>query len=90
MSSMWAVLAFAAAVAVPAWLLHQFGTFRWYWHLLAIAVALALGLAPTPPALINPVSELITGVVFLFLVVWGIGGLLLFRPHQAKHHEKHA
>ena len=90
MSSMWAVLAFAAAAVGAGWLLHHFGTFRWYWHLLSIAVALAIGLAPTPPALINPASELITGVVFLFLVVWGIGGILLFRPHQAKHHERHA
>ena len=90
MSSRWAILAFAAAVIAAGWLLRHFGTFRWYWHLLAIALALAIGLAPTPPALINPVSEMITGMVFLFLVVWGIGGVLLFRPHPAKHHEKHA
>ena len=90
MSGMRAVLIFTAAAAIPAWLLYRVGTFRWYWHLAAVAVALAIGLAPRPAALANPVSDLLTGAAFLFLLVWGVGGVLLFRPHETKHRERHA
>jgi hypothetical protein len=86
MSAALAVLVYVAAMAVPAWLLYYFGSRAWYWHALAIAAGMVLGLIPSSPTLGNPTGELLTGFVFVFLMVWGIGGLLMVRPH----HEKHA
>jgi hypothetical protein len=47
-----------------------------------------MGFIPIP-SLSKPVMDLIVGFVFVFLMVWGIGGLFLIRPHH-HHHEKHA
>jgi len=85
MSTMLAVLAYMAALAVPGFLLYRFGSLAWYWHAVSILAALGVGFMPTPPALANPACELLTGIVFVFLVVWGIGGLVVFRPHREKH-----
>ena len=48
--------------------------------------ALALGFVPTPAELKSSTFDLTFGGVFIFLMVWGIGGLIVFRPH----HERHA
>jgi len=85
MFSMLAILIYMAAMAIPAWLLYHFGSEAWYWHVLAIFGGLALGLVPMPPALSQPVYTLMVGFVFVFLMVWGIGGLFALRPHHQKH-----
>ena len=87
MFSVLVILAGVVAMAVPAWLLYRFGSSAWYWHLSALAVALALGLMPTPAFMSGEAGDMVTGLVFVFLIVWGIGGLVMFRPH---HREKHA
>lgn len=87
MFSVLALSVYVAAMAVPAWLLYHFGSCAWFWHALALAAGLVLGLIPTPTALANQTGDMLTGVVFMFLMVWGIGGLALYRPH---HREKHA
>jgi hypothetical protein len=33
--------------------------------------------------------DLVFGFVFILLLVWGIGGLIVYHPHRP-HHEKHA
>ena len=83
---MLAVLIYAAAVAIPVYLLHRFRSQAWYWHLLAIAAAVALGVFPMPPALQTSGFDLTIGFLFVALIFWGIGGLVVFLPH----HEKHA
>jgi hypothetical protein len=50
------------------------------------ALGLLLGFIPLPQLLQQPASDLVIGFVFVFLMVWGIGGLFMVRPH----HEKHA
>jgi hypothetical protein len=85
MFSMLAILTYLAAMAIPAWLLRRFGSEAWYWHVLAILGGLAVGLMPTPPALSTPTPELVVGFAFLFLMVWGIGGLAMHRPHHVRH-----
>jgi hypothetical protein len=85
MSGMSAILAYLAALALPAYLVYRFGSLGWYWHMLSILAALAVGLTPMPSALNNPMGELMTGVVFVFLAAWGIGGLVVHRPHRERH-----
>ena len=85
MSTMLAILAYMAALAVPAFLLYHFGSYAWYWHILSLLAALGIGFMPTPAALANPVCELLTGIVFVVLLIWGVGGLIAFRPHRERH-----
>ena len=85
MFSVLAILIYAAAIAVPAWLLYHFGSGGWYWHVLAVLAAVALGLVPLPAALDRPLYELMVGFVFVFLMVWGLGGMFAIRLHHAKH-----
>jgi len=85
MVSILALLTYLAGAAVPAWLLYHFGSEAWYWHVLALLLALALGLAHLPPAFSLLAPELMVGFLFVFLMVWGIGGLFMLRPHRAKH-----
>jgi hypothetical protein len=47
--------------------------------------ALGIGLILTPPAWKSTASDLILGFVIALLLVWGLGGLLLWRPHQERH-----
>jgi hypothetical protein len=85
MYTLLAVLVYTAAVAIPAYLLYHFRSQAWYWHLLAVAASLTLGLTPIPPNLQAQGFDLVFGFVFIFLISWGIGGLLLLRPHRHRH-----
>jgi len=85
MFSVFAILIYMAAMAIPAWLLYHFGSESWYWHALAAAGGLLMGFIPLPAALSNPGYDLILGFAFVFLMVWGIGGLFMVRPHREKH-----
>jgi hypothetical protein len=78
-------LVYLAGLGIPVYLLYYFHAKSWYWHALAIAGALALGFVPTPVAWKTMAMDLIFGFVFLFLVVWGIGGLIPFKGHREKH-----
>lgn len=86
MNVLLAVLVYVAAIAIPVGLLYHFRSQAWYWHLLAIVASLALGLVPIPASLQTPGFDLLFGFVFISLISWGVGGLVVFRPH----HEKHA
>lgn len=89
MFSILAVLAYLFAIAIPVFLLFHFRSQAWYWHLLATLGALGLGFVPTPPAWKTEAFDLAFGFVFILLLVWGVGGLVVFRPHHP-HKEKHA
>jgi len=86
MSSVWVVLIYLVALAVPVYLLYQFRAQAWYWHMLCVAGALALGFVPTPPAWKTQTFDLMFGFSFIFLMIWGVGGLILF--HDDGHHER--
>ena len=86
MNMIWVLLIYgAAAVLAVAWL-YFFHVRTWYWHALSIVAALALGFAPPPS---DPwrgqVYDLIVGFIFVLLMVWGIGGTLLFKTHHVRH-----
>jgi len=89
MFSILAVLMYLGAIAVPIVLLYHFRSQSWYWHILAVLAALGLGFVPTPPTWKTEAFDLAFGFVFILLLVWGIGGLVVFRPHRP-HREKHA
>jgi hypothetical protein len=86
MFTMWAVLVYLLAMAIPICLLYRFHSQAWYWHVLAVIAALALGFMPTPAGLKTAGFDLLLGFAFIVLMIWGAGGLILFRPR----HEKHA
>jgi hypothetical protein len=84
MSSM-AVLFYLFAIGIPVYLLYRFHSQAWYWHALATVGALGMGVVPTPPEWKTTESDLAFGFVIVFLLVWGLGGLMLWRPHREKH-----
>ena len=86
MSTTLAVLVYSAAFAIPAYLLYYFGSQSWYWHALTIVAAVAMGFIPRTPQWQTPEMDLLSGFVLLFLLVWGIGGLVAYRPHHHHHH----
>jgi hypothetical protein len=85
MSSLLAILLYVVAMALPIYLLYRFHSQAWYWHALAAIVGLGVGLLPGTALLQTTVGTLLYGVVFIFLMIWGIGGLILYRPHHQKH-----
>ena len=88
MSGIVAVLVYLVAMGLPIFLLYRFGTQSWYWHVLAIVTSVALGFVPVPDGLQKPGFDLLFGSLFIVLMIWGAGGLILYRKHE--HHEKHA
>jgi hypothetical protein len=88
MFTLLAVLVYAAAIAIPAFLLHRFHSLSWYWHVLAILAGLSLGLLPMPPEFQKRGADLVFGFFFVALMAWGVGGLFVahpHRPHSARH-----
>lgn len=84
MSSM-AVLVYVLAIGVPVYVLHHFHSQAWYWHVLATLAALGIGLVPTPPEWKTTGFDMVFGFMIVVLLVWGLGGLILSRPHREKH-----
>jgi hypothetical protein len=80
-----AILVYLLAIGISVYLLHHFHSRAWYWHLLAILGALGIGLIPTPQAWKTTAFDLIFGFVIALLLVWGLGGLLVWRPHRERH-----
>ncbi|SPE37243.1 conserved membrane hypothetical protein [Candidatus Sulfopaludibacter sp. SbA6] len=85
MYTLLAVLIYTAAIAIPAYLLYHFRPQASYWHLLAVIASLVLGLTPIPPDLQTRGFDLFFGFVFVGLISWGLGGLIVFLPHREKH-----
>lgn len=75
------LLSFLIAVA----LLFTIHSRPWYLHVLAIGAALALGFWQRPPEWNSTQFDMAFGAVIIFLLSWGIGGLLTLRFHHAKH-----
>jgi hypothetical protein len=86
MSSMLVFLGYGFSLVLAVVLLRFFHACTWYWHVLSLALAVGLGLMPAQAAWQGPAYDLTVGMLFVFLLVWGIGGLLMFQTH----HEKHA
>jgi len=89
MFSSFAILVYLVALGLPIYFLFHFHSQAWYWHVLSALAALCLGLVPMPAWAQAAYFDLLMGFLFVFLIVWGVGGLILFRPHHP-HHEKHA
>lgn len=85
MYTLLAVLVYAAAIGLPVLLLYYCHSRAWYWHLLAVLVSVVFGLTPIPPAWQTRAFDLVFGFVFVALVVWGFGGLIVALPHRHKH-----
>jgi hypothetical protein len=81
------VLVYLLAFALSVVLLITIHSRPWYLHILAILAALALGFMHIPEQWKGVKFDLMFGGVILFLLVWGVGGLLTLHIH---HHEKHA
>jgi hypothetical protein len=80
-----AVLVYLLAIGIPIFLLYWFRSQTWYWHLLSVVAALGLGMTPTPSGWNGAGFDLVFGFLFVLLLVWGVGGLVLFGPRQEKH-----
>jgi len=85
MFTMWAVLVYIAAMAIPIYLLHRYHSQAWHWHVLAVVASMVLGLAPVPEALQGGWCDLFYGFCFVSLLFWGAGGLIVYHPIHKKH-----
>jgi hypothetical protein len=85
MFSLLAIVLDVFAVVIPIYLLYRFRSQAWYWHVLAVIVALVIGLMPGTALLQTESGSLLYGFAFIILLVWGIGGLIPYRPRHAKH-----
>ncbi len=85
MFSTLAVLVYLLAFGIPLVLLYRYHSAAWYWHVLAILAAVGMGFVKTPESWRTPAFDMVFGAVFVFLVVWGLGGLVAFRWHREKH-----
>lgn len=76
---------FGAAFIVALIALYAFRA-RWYWHALSVVAGLALGLTPFPDGFRPP--DLVTGFLFVFLTVWGLGEVFVHPYHRGRkvHH----
>jgi hypothetical protein len=88
--SIWAILLYAAILAVALYLLYHFKARAWYWHGLSVAAALGIGLTPPPPGWQGPQYDVLFGSTFLLLFVWGLGGFLMYGTRRPRHKEIHA
>jgi hypothetical protein len=86
MFGMLAVLIYLLAMSI---LLYRFHSQAWYWHSLSVLAAITLGFTPIPFEFQKPEFDLLFGFTFITLIIWGAGGLILFRPHHQPHHRKH-
>jgi hypothetical protein len=85
MFSVLAMVLYVVAMAIPIYLLYRFHSQAWYWHALAVIAGLALGLMPGTVLLQTTGGTLLYGFLFIVLMIWGIGGLILYRPQHQKH-----
>ena len=79
------ILEAVVALALPIYLLYQFRSQAWYWHVLAVIVALVIGLMPGTALLQTLGGSMLYGFVFVALVLWGVGGLIPFKRLRNKH-----
>lgn len=87
MSTYWVLLVYAFALGLPLYLLWKFKPLAWFWHLVSCAAALALGLMPPPAGWQGPSWDLAFGGMFLFLMVYGVGGIVMQGSrHPRKRH----
>jgi hypothetical protein len=78
------ILEVVVVLALPIYLLYQFRSQAWYWHLLAVIVALVIGLMPGTTLLETLGGSMLYGFVFVFLMLWGIGGLIPLKWFRKK------
>ena len=85
MPNLWVVLLYALIFVWALFLVWRFKAQAWYWHVLSLVLALVLGLIPPPAGMQGLVYDVLFGCAFLFLIVWGIAGMVLYRTHHPKH-----
>lgn len=88
MSTSLVFLVYAFAFGLALLLIYLFKPLAWYWHILSCAAALAIGLMPPRAGWQGPAFDLVYGFVFIFLMVWGIGGVAMYRSRQPR--KRHA
>jgi hypothetical protein len=78
-----ATLSFAGAAVLALAVLYWRGPCAWYLHVLSVAVGIAIGMAPTPTQFNKPVTSIIVGAPFVFLIVWGLAAPFFLRRRRS-------
>ncbi|MGD0499003.1 MAG: hypothetical protein ABSC23_11265 [Bryobacteraceae bacterium] len=76
---------FLLALLLPVYLLRRFHPLAWPWHVLAAIMALGIGFAPGTALLNSVPGTFLYGFAILFLLIWGVGGLIGLARHREKH-----
>jgi len=76
---------YAGAFALALLLLYSLRNLSWHWHVFSLLAALAIGFMPPVQNFAGPVYDLMVGVAFIILFVWGLGAPLFHHRHQPVH-----
>src|SRR4051794_5385454 len=90
MSPLLVALCYSSAIAVSLLLLWYFGCSFWLLHAAGVVAAFAIGLIPMSEPWNTPINTLAVGWVFLLLLSWGAGGLILRLIHYDKSFHAHS
>jgi hypothetical protein len=78
----WAILAYTVAAGLALILLYLSGAKAWYWHVLSAMVALGIGLTPIPARWNTPVTNVVVGFCFVFLMLWAVAAPFIGRRRR--------
>lgn len=79
MSPQWILASYLIAAGLALLLLLVLRARRWYWHAISALLGLTAGLAPPPGGSGGDLFYLVAGTACVFLLLWGLGGLLFSR-----------
>jgi hypothetical protein len=79
-----AMLLGVAGLVLPVFLIKRYGPVIWPLHVLAVAAGLVVGLAPATALLNSPAGSHVYGFTFVFLMTWGLGGLVFYSRRGLK------
>ncbi|MCC7155392.1 MAG: hypothetical protein IT161_12520 [Bryobacterales bacterium] len=77
MSTLTVAIIYLLTFAVAIYLVYRYSHHSWIWHACALLAAVVVGFTPPPDYWSGQSYDLIVGVCFLFLVIWGLGEFIV-------------
>jgi hypothetical protein len=84
MAAQWILFSYLMAALAALLVLFAFGPVAWYFHVIGILAGLLAGLVPPPSGNGGDLFYIVTGTACVFLLLWGIGGILYLPLHRKR------